>query len=372
MQPGFDIQSFEVQSFAVNSKILIGKNISYEYKLEFKPSIRIKKKVFEILLVVSLESKANPHQKICTIETNSSFKFADFYQITENLKEVDMQLQAQLLGVAISTTRGILHQKLSDSKLRTFLIPVHSPLQIIKDSSNDNQFILSQINILFSLRNYEKALDLSNKILEREPKDLAFLYNQGIILLALSRFKEALSYFNKYIKLDKSRAAAFSNRGFIRGKLGRRSEALSDHKKALGLDPLDPNTYINLSDYYTQKNNFKTALEYLFKYNSLVQNNPLILNAIADTYRKQRHLDEAYKFAEDAIKVDPDFELAYGTMAEIFADKKDEEKFYEYLESALIRGFNLKLFIDDSVYSSYKNSPRFKKLLKKHHVLLDR
>jgi len=97
------------------------------------------------------------------------------------------------------------------------------------------------------------------------------------------------------------------------------------------------------------------------------------LDTLANLLRQVGNPNEAKDYACRAIEIDPSFSEALGTLAEIYSDLLEDDKFYEYLEKALEKGYLLlELLKDDenciSVYAKHKDEDQFKKLMKKYNI----
>lgn len=73
------------------------------------------------------------------------------------------------------------------------------------------------------------------------------------------------------------------------------------------------------------------------------------------------YLEKAYRDAIKATELDPDYALAYGTLAEILYAMSDTEGFYKQFENALAKGMKEK--IDGDIRFRLKDEPRFLALL---------
>lgn len=75
--------------------------------------------------------------------------------------------------------------------------------------------------------------------------------------------------------------------------------------------------------------------------------------------------DSALYYVDFAIGVDPQVAYPYTTLAETYAFMEQHESFYQSVEKALERGFNLSPFLQEAPYNRYEKDARFQALLRK-------
>ena len=81
-------------------------------------------------------------------------------------------------------------------------------------------------------------------------------------------------------------------------------------------------------------------------------------------YRLEKY-DSALVHAQEAIDVDPTMGYPYSTLAETYAFMGQKQLFYDAIEKAVSRGFQLASFQDQAPYKQYQHEDRFKQLLMK-------
>jgi hypothetical protein len=91
--------------------------------------------------------------------------------------------------------------------------------------------------VLRYLGRYEESLEVSNKVLEMNPKDESALTNKGIALGNLGRYEEALEAFNKALEINPEDEYVLSIKGLTLIYLGRYEEALDAFEKTLKTNP---------------------------------------------------------------------------------------------------------------------------------------
>lgn len=128
--------------------------------------------------------------------------------------------------------------------------------------------------------------------------------------------------------------------------------------------------------YHYQNKNFRKAL--MFKDKALLlevstKSERLyriqgLLNYLAMCHYELQEYEESLEMVHKSIALDKESAYPYTTLAEIYALKGDTQKFYESLEIALAKGYDLMDLIEDAPYQPYIKQARFQKLLKEYKL----
>jgi tetratricopeptide (TPR) repeat protein len=86
-----------------------------------------------------------------------------------------------------------------------------------------------------NLGEYQKALDISNKLLSFKPGEAYALNNRGFIKYKMNDLQGALEDINHSISVLPGNSYAFKNRGLVYMALKRNNDACTDFQKALSL-----------------------------------------------------------------------------------------------------------------------------------------
>ena len=92
-------------------------------------------------------------------------------------------------------------------------------------------------NALCNLRRYDEAIRCYDKALEIDPEYANAWNNKGVALGNLGRYDEAIRCYDKALEIDPEYANAWNNKGVALGNLGRYDEAIRCYDKALGINP---------------------------------------------------------------------------------------------------------------------------------------
>lgn len=122
---------------------------------------------------------------------------------------------------------------------------------------------LQLANHLMRYRNYDRALEQYETILELAPKR-KLIYNQlGYLYAWRGDFKNALRYLNKYEKLAPNEPNPYDSKGEILLMAGRFNDAIQQFKTSLSKRPNYSNSLAQLSEVYAELDNEKHALKYI-------------------------------------------------------------------------------------------------------------
>lgn len=170
---------------------------------------------------------------------------------------------------------------------------------------------LTQINK--DQKNYDEAVRLGNKAkeLERMPKATSYYLLATAYLLRAQNngkdadYEEAIRLLNEGIKLNKTLAELYVALGNVYKfyKAGAYvDQALDNYNKAKDYDPQNPNIYLQIGDLHASTT---------------------------------RNYDAAIKHLSDAIRLKPDYALAYWSLALAYRAKKDDAEFIKYMLEGL-------------------------------------
>ncbi|HKR11610.1 MAG TPA: tetratricopeptide repeat protein [Pyrinomonadaceae bacterium] len=174
----------------------------------------------------------------------------------------------------------------------------------IKLEPQESGAYLTLAGIYNSQKNYDEAIRLYTKVKDLEPRPKASLYSmlaQGYFSRAVktgndSDHEKAIELLNEAIKINPRAAYIYKVLGNVYKfyKNGLNAEAaLSNYEIAKGLDPNDAGTYFLIGDLHASVT---------------------------------RNYDAAIKNLNEAIRLKPDYALAYWTLAIVYRERKDYDE----------------------------------------------
>lgn len=167
--------------------------------------------------------------------------------------------------------------RMSLAKVYTELNIFDKAKNLVSDVISKNPENLSYLSDLADIyikeKNYDKALEIAQKILEINPN-----YILGDILGAKTAFMQgdletAKDYAQDAISLDMNSSDGYYYLALVREKMNELDEAIECMKRAILYDLNNPKYYAKMSEFYKEKEDYKTALEYISEAESLDNSN---------------------------------------------------------------------------------------------------
>ena len=230
----------------------------------------------------------------------------------------------------------------------------------------DNTFYQALIKsgeVLLKSKEYDKSIEIFDKILnnEKEKNNELALLRKGDALFMKNNFKEALELYENVLKLNENNEEALIGAGICERKLFKLDEAINYYDRVLKINNNNENVLYNKAialslkgnnqdsnDLLTKAKSIKDSEDilYAFELNNLNDKNYSKVNEEFDSYIKENKqitnpglynikaqsllheekYDEALKYIEQALELNPNYTYAINTKANILdkTGKKDE------------------------------------------------
>jgi Flp pilus assembly protein TadD len=133
----------------------------------------------------------------------------------------------------------------------------------------------------------ERAFESYQKSTEINPRYEKGYNNLGILLLLKGRNEEALEAFQKALAINSNNIESHINLGILFKKKGEWEKAIESYRKALAINPLHRETHYNIALLYEQLENSKLAISHYQQFIQLSsKSHPELVSKV------QRHLNE--------------------------------------------------------------------------------
>jgi len=209
--------------------------------------------------------------------------------------------------------------------------------------------------VYFNLKEYDKAFCDYEIALKLTPLNPHVYNNLGNLYNELDEYNKAIEFFNKAIKILPDYKSAFRNRGHSYRSKGNYEEAINDFNTALRLNPDSSNVYFDLGYTYALMNEYLKAIEY---YNESINRDPLNYFAFNNRGNSYFEVNEAGKSIDDfekSIKLSDSkgikFAFPYSNLGRVNAKLNYNDEALKY--------FNLAIFIDPDEILFYSNKALF-------------
>jgi len=182
-------------------------------------------------------------------------------------------------------------------------------LQSFSEADPENIEIYGYLaQLYYSQKEYQKAADQFSVILSFDPTNTDVIFLLGSLYLDLGERDKAIEMFKRAIKIDPTHDGALNSLGYIYAEDGTNlDEALSFVERALEADPGNGAYLDSLGWIYYKKGNFEKALQYLQEADNNLKD-PVIYEHLGDVYFKMKAVDEARKYWDLSLEMQPDQE----------------------------------------------------------------
>jgi len=254
----------------------------------------------------------------------------------------------------------------SSSEAYTYLGIIYKKLEKLQDaelcfkkaqdvSSNSVMPLLALAEFYEEQRNYEKALEIYDRVIKNIPEYPGILvkaaglhlanknlstakeyllkasksskdnplipYYLGLISSEQKEYNEAINYFNEAIKCDKNMPEPYSQKGYVLTAMGESKKAVKSLEKAAGLGADSSFTYFLLALNYEYLKKSGKAEYYLKKVVELEPKNIKFLFELGTVLDKQKKIKEAEEIFSRIIQIDTAAAQAYNYLGYTFADR---------------------------------------------------
>ena len=147
---------------------------------------------------------------------------------------------------------------------------------VVNNDNNNLKNEVDKIITLFKKKNFQEALYLSDKLIEKK-KNIPFLLNlNGLINLNLKNWQNAASVFQKAIDFDDKYVEAYNNIGVAYSHMGEDEKAVKNYNRAIQIKKDYSNAYNNLASHYDDIGNYNDAVK---NYVNALEFDPKHMNA---------------------------------------------------------------------------------------------
>ena len=170
------------------------------------------------------------------------------------------EVALQMLDAAVRRLlKTIPDRKTIDNKLQLKYIttPIDKKIIPVKNQKKKNP------NILFSLGDYNKAIELIDKRLQTKRNNHELIFLKGRSYLMLNKYKKAISSFLDAIAIQ-SKDIYFNGLGLAYTKSGNYNKSLASYQKAISLNNKNNFAYFNSGLILEKQGYFKKAGNYFY------------------------------------------------------------------------------------------------------------
>ncbi|MDR0926234.1 MAG: tetratricopeptide repeat protein [Ignavibacteria bacterium] len=191
-------------------------------------------------------------------------------------------------------------------------------------------------------KEYEKAGELAQQVLNENPNDFDIAMEVGDVYTELEEYSKALNAYSKARSISDKGNKALAKHARTLTALERSKEAIEELKKPLEKDKKNMELLIALADAYLHSGDVKNAEVQINNARSIDNKNAEVFIMLGNIYYDQSIWELARTNFEDALKLNPNDVLARQRLAEVYwklavaADNAGEpDLLNEYLKRSL-------------------------------------
>ncbi|MBX7158325.1 MAG: tetratricopeptide repeat protein [Verrucomicrobiae bacterium] len=169
----------------------------------------------------------------------------------EELKQLKVQSQVLTKQIEILASPTLM---LSENELALLQQPAPTPIASHQSTDLDDEIhptllpprtmeaTAKEAKAFFNTKNYEKAEEKFQEILDRYPDNVYALSNLGVVYFQQAKYKEAEATLSKAVKYEPNDGFSHSILGIVYYMTQRYDDAINTLTRAVTLDPKDPQT----------------------------------------------------------------------------------------------------------------------------------
>lgn len=147
-------------------------------------------------------------------------------------------------------------------------------------------------------------------------------------------WKSSLTLWNDARKKYPESTRVWTGFGVAYQKIGRQKSAVAAYQKALYYEPDNFVALTNLGIIFNDLGEYETARRYIMRLIGKYPNNPAGFLTLGNGYHLEGKIDLAESAYHQALRIDPDFDLALLALGSIYLDKRDFAKARWYFKRA--------------------------------------
>ncbi len=169
---------------------------------------------------------------------------------------------------------------------------------------------LNLARLLAAAGKYDEARERLKIVFELLPGHPDGHFENARTYMMENRFEEALASYDLAIRSNPEFAGAFAGRGMAERRLGRTADAARSFERAIQFDPNNADAHLGLADLDYDAGRLNEALQRYLRVQEINPKYPDIYNNLGIVCARMGRLDEAIELFENALREDPESEVA--------------------------------------------------------------
>ena len=246
------------------------------------------------------------------------------------LKAVNAQLLKNPNDAALYNNRAIIYISLKQQEAA-----IADAKRAVGLDSTKAEYYITIVDALFSLNKTRNAKDILERIEKKFPTNTEALLKLSELFYLVKQYQKAIDYTNKALKIDENLAKAYYLKGSIYRESGDTAKALSSLETATEQDNKYEDAFFDIGVIYAARK-LPIALDY---YNTALKLNPKNENikfARAKLLQDLGKVDEAISEYQYILQQNKNREDCLYNIGAIYLEiKKDNKKALEYFTQAI-------------------------------------
>lgn len=196
----------------------------------------------------------------------------------------------------------------------------------LRANISDREALFSLVQIYGWLYDYNKAIFLLKKYLEKNPRDLDMRLELAAFYSWSDQLDAAISEYKNIISIDEKNITARKLLSVLAGWNNRYDEAIKYYQEIIAIDPENVDAYISLGTQYSWKGEMNRAIATFEKAETIAPSNIEVLEVLGDNYYWAGRAYDAIRQYYRIIDINEKQISAYKKLAKIYLDLGESAK----------------------------------------------
>ncbi|MBF2019560.1 MAG: tetratricopeptide repeat protein [Hydrococcus sp. C42_A2020_068] len=202
-------------------------------------------------------------------------------------------------------------------------------------AANNATDLYRQGNILYELKDYDRALAAYEQALKIRPEYGEAWQGKGDVFQAQKRYKESLIAYEKAIQIQPNRWQPRLGRAQVLDKLGKNQEAIETYKKVIKIKPNLAEAWLGLAQVQMELNQYSEAIASYDRLLKMQPENSLAWYQQGWAWQNLREYEKAIKSYDKAVDIKPDLSSAWYQKGNVLMNLEKYEKAVEAYAKAV-------------------------------------
>ena len=193
------------------------------------------------------------------------------------------------------------------------------------DKENNPQYIYEKAVVSMNYDLIDEAIKYLHQVLSLDPSHFPSQYLLGVAYVKKENWIEARKFLEEAVRLKPNKPDPHSYLVSVYQNLGLIDEVIEEHKKIYAIDK-NFNSSFTLANYYFEKNELETALEYIRA--AIIQNSQSAsaFNMWGAILSKLDRYPEAITSFQNALRIDSNYVIAGVNLGVAYINTKELDK----------------------------------------------